>query len=37
MPMVCYEGRLVGDRRRIEGTYGFQPGVAVDSFFIDLA
>ena len=37
MSMVCYEGRFVGDRRRIEDNFGFQPGVAVDSFFLDLA
>jgi len=26
MPMVCYEGRFVGNRDRIEGNYGFGPG-----------
>jgi len=35
-PPVFYEGRFVGDRRRIEGQYGFAPGQMGDQFWFQL-
>jgi len=35
-PSVFYEGRLVGNRARIEGMYGFAPGQMVDQFWCQI-
>lgn len=35
-PPVFYECHLVGDRRRIEGQYGFAPGQMVENCYFNL-